>query len=403
MAIERNAAFLCAWLATYLLHSTLLLGAALLATRKLSPRVDRVAELVWRVALVLPVVTSLAQQLSATAIAPLTSGLAIPTYSPQPLDTIRVPSLVWIGVASVWIAGALVGLSILCFARRELYQRIRHRSPLPALRAGEIDSLPGIRSIRVSLVNELSIPVALAGEICLPAWMLNRMNHAELRAVVAHELAHVTRGDAVWRPLAAAIARVFFFQPLNWIAASRLRELSECICDDEAIAATESSIALASALEAVAARASRQSTQLLFAPAMGVGESLTLRRVARILSTANVSAATQLPIGRAGQLGLAVVAAVVVALSVPRMTLPVIAFQRYTITASDGAGPFTLTLEKGRVVGATIGGRVIGAEQLSQRGTMVELVDRNARRLTVTLTPQGGIRWSGRQPVKADR
>jgi hypothetical protein len=232
--------------------------------------------------------------------------------------------------------------------------------------------------------------------------MLNRMDAAQLRAVVAHELAHVQRGDAVWRPVAAGIARVFFFQPLNWIAASRLRELSECICDDEAIAATNSSIALASALEAVAARASRQSTRLVFAPAMGAGESLTLRRVARILSTTNVSVAG-MPLSRAGQLGLAFVAAVIMGLSAPRVTLPAIAFQRYTITAADGAGPFTLTLEKGRVVGATIAGRAVGAPQLVQQGTRVELVDGDASRLSVTLTPQGGIRWTSRRSAKPDR
>jgi hypothetical protein len=73
--------------------------------------------------------------------------------------------------------------------------------------------------------------------------------------------------------------------------------------------------------------------------------------------------------------------------------------QRYTITGDDPGGRFTLIVEKGRVVGATIAGRALAPRQVIQRGAALELVDENARVLSLRMTPEGGIRWSPRQPV----
>jgi len=399
MAIERGAAVICIWLATYFLHSTLLMLAAWIATRRVPSRLDALAELIWRAALILPAATALAQQLSTSVIVPDATGFGAITYVPQALAASRVPDTVWIGAATLWMLGAFLGLARLFVMRRDLLRCIAERSPLPRLHARELQSLPGVRSANISLVSGLSIPLALAREICLPAWMIHQMSAPELRAVVAHELAHVRRGDARWRPMTAVIARVFFFQPLNWMAASRLRELSECICDDEAIAATSSSISLATALAAVATRATRHSAQMALAPAMGARESLTLRRVTRILSDTRPHPSRPVEISKARQAAVVLVVAAVAIVFAPRVTLPALSFQRYTITANDPAGRFTLTVEKGRVVGATIAGRALAAQQVIQRGATLELVDENARVLSLRMTPQGGIRWSPRQPV----
>jgi len=399
MAIERSAAVICAWLATYFLHSTLLVLGAWIATRRVPSRLHGLAELVWRAALVLPAATTLAQQLSVSAIAPASAGFGALTYAPQALSASSVPGTVWIGAASLWMVGAFLGLARLFVMRRDLLRCIAERSPLPRLHAQDLQSLPGVRSANISLARGLSIPLALAREICLPAWMIDQMSAPELRAVVAHELAHVRRRDAWWRPMAAVIARVFFFQPLNWMAASRLRELSECICDDEAIAATSSSMSLATALAAVAKRATGHSARMALAPAMGARESLTVRRVTRILSHTRTRASRPVEISVARQALLVLVVAAVATLFAPRVILPALTFQRYTITGDDPAGRFTLTVEKGRVVGATIAGRALAPRQVIQRGAALELVDENARVLSLRMTPEGGIRWSPRQPV----
>jgi beta-lactamase regulating signal transducer with metallopeptidase domain len=403
MTVEGNAAFVCAWMATYILHSTLLLGVAWTVTARLQSRFDRLAEQTWRAALGLPIVTSLAQQwiVSTNTVGATTLGAI--GYSPQPLRASQVPSAVWIGGTTVWLAGALIGLAQLYLCQRRLHRQVRNRAPLPAVRERQVSNLLDGERIRISVVRDLAIPFALRNEICLPEWLLDRMALAELRAVIAHELAHVKRRDALWRPAISVIPRAFFFQPLNWIAVERLRELSECICDEEAVAATKSPVSLAVALETVASKVVRSRDNLALAPAMGGPVSLTVRRVGRILSNSQSVPAPPLRIAAGQQVGVLLVACIAAILFAPRVSLPAIAFQRYTIDAGDRAGPFTVTIEKGRAVGATIAGQKLDSRQVRQNGAVLELIDNDARVLSLQLTAAGGIRWIPRRPIEPHR
>ena len=53
-----------------------------------------------------------------------------------------------------------------------------------------------------------------------------------LRAVFRHELAHVQRGDWGVQLLATLITRLFWFNPVVWLASRQLRIESERACDD---------------------------------------------------------------------------------------------------------------------------------------------------------------------------
>ena len=70
--------------------------------------------------------------------------------------------------------------------------------------------------------------------IVLPAesdgWSLDRR-----RAVLLHELAHVRRRDLAGHTLARVLCAVYWFHPLVWTAARRLRAESEHACDDLAL------------------------------------------------------------------------------------------------------------------------------------------------------------------------
>ena len=393
MSAEQIAALICAWLVTYLAHSVLFLGGAWLGCRRLSSRFDRVAEPVWRMALVLPVLTATTQHFGRVGTTRVASAVPL-DFAPAAMTVSAVPAYVWFGITLVWIAGAGLGLTQLALLFGSLRRVIKGRNRVPTQRLIPLQSLRGMSSTRISVVDGLAVPLALMNEICLPPWVVQSMNQDEYRAVIAHELAHVTRRDAIWRPLAAVISRIFFFQPLNWVATARLRELSECICDEEAVEATRCALPLASALNEVARRNSRRARKLELVPAMDASRSFTLRRIARILRSSH-SPPPRIDPGAAAVLAIAIgLGGVVLA---PTMTLPEIAFQRYTINAEDPAGRFTVTVEKGRVVGATISGRGLEPHQLIQQGRSLRIIDRQAGPFSVQLTPQGGIRWDARK------
>jgi len=63
------------------------------------------------------------------------------------------------------------------------------------------------------------------------AWSLDRR-----RAVLLHELAHVRRHDLIGHTLGRLACAVYWFHPLVWTAAKRLRSESERACDDLALA-----------------------------------------------------------------------------------------------------------------------------------------------------------------------
>lgn len=58
---------------------------------------------------------------------------------------------------------------------------------------------------------------------------------ARCRAVLAHELAHIRRRDPAILWLARMASIVYWFHPLCWLAAARLRMESERACDDAAL------------------------------------------------------------------------------------------------------------------------------------------------------------------------
>lgn len=390
MSVEHSAAIICAWMISYFAHSTLLLGGAWTATRKLSSRFDRLSERVWRLALLLPVVTAIAQPLVRTPGHEV--GNATLEYVPPVMMVSAVPWFLWLVIPSVCLAVIVGGLTQLWLLERSLRRALTEREPLSPSHLASIASIPS-ESIHISVVETLSVPLALTKEICLPRWVAQQMEPDEFRAVVAHELAHVQRRDAVWRRAAAIVCRVFFFQPLNWLAAARLRELSECICDEEAIEMTRSTLPLASALEQVASRRTRRSAHLTLVPAMDAGQSFTVRRVVRILSR---SPLRQRRIGAGWRAGL-VLTGVVGFLAAPKLLVPEIAFLRYTINAHDAVGRFSLTVDKGHVVGGTVSGRVLQPQQVIQHGRSLRIVDPSAGEFSLQLTPGGGISWKARK------
>src|SRR5205807_1077780 len=95
----------------------------------------------------------------------------------------------------------------------------------PPLR--EADAAPG------PLVLGFLRPVIL-----LPPALAARLSREELRLALAHELAHVARGD-LWLSLVPALAQsLFFFHPLAGLACREWATAREAACDAAALAVT---------------------------------------------------------------------------------------------------------------------------------------------------------------------
>lgn len=263
---------IAAWLLTYAIHSTVLLGLAwlVLRVRRAEPAV---ADLLWKVALVGGVVTATAQaaldlrpagtmalQRSAlveqpTASLPFTSPDATasdPVAStppstgtrPQPQAAIGDPATAgqaWSTAAVVtgaWFAVALLLLGWYGGRRLILVGRLGDRrvlvdGPLHAQLRDLCEQAGIARRVRLTASNAISSPVALGnGEICLPAAALGELEPAQQRAMLAHELAHLVRRDPQWLAFSCVLERIFFFQPLNRLARRGLQESAEYLADE---------------------------------------------------------------------------------------------------------------------------------------------------------------------------
>ncbi len=105
-------------------------------------------------------------------------------------------------------------------------------------------------SVRVFACNR---PLALTTglwkpTILLSTWMVERFDRRELEAVVAHEMAHVSRRDYLVAWLALVLRDAFCYIPASRIAYAQLQREKELACDDLAALETARPMALASAL-----------------------------------------------------------------------------------------------------------------------------------------------------------
>lgn len=221
---------------------------------------------------------------SNTSTASTKRGLAV---APRAASSGGISNLLFV-LALVWSIALGWGLLRLALVWRSL--RCRHdltelsRGPHRALLDELCESAGLGRRVRLYRCARNFGPVAwgfFSAQIAVPARILDRLARPELRALLAHELAHLARGDTRWLWLGSLIQTVGNFQPLNRLAQRAIRKEAETLCDSWAIRHTGDRLALARSLTMVA-ELTRLPSPALSASAVEGRSHLGLR-VARLL------------------------------------------------------------------------------------------------------------------------
>jgi HEAT repeat protein/beta-lactamase regulating signal transducer with metallopeptidase domain len=167
----------------------------------------------------------------------VTDDSGIGGSTPTPMDLPRVLFFTWLAVVLVMLARIATGWVIV--------SRIARRAvPLPdetwrslADRAGRALGLKSPVELRLS--DDVAMPFAcglVTPLIVLPTssseWTLERR-----QAVLMHEFAHISRGDLAMNMLSHTVRALYWFHPLAWLAAYRLRVEGERASDDAVLRA----------------------------------------------------------------------------------------------------------------------------------------------------------------------
>lgn len=172
---------------------------------------------------------------------PLVDALpfAIPAPAVQALPSLNLNAYLLLG----WLAGvaALLATSILMFIRVRIVARLAAPVSDPDLvsAAQELTVQLGIRRVPELRSAPTRMDVVTFGAfrpmIIISPTVLDRCSLEELKLVLAHELAHVKRGD-VWLSLIPQLATtLLFFHPAAWLAAREFELARESACDEVAV------------------------------------------------------------------------------------------------------------------------------------------------------------------------
>ena len=213
------------------------------------------------------------------------------TDQPTRLQALTVKSLSDAAVP-VWLAGAVVNLLVLLLAMLRL-RRVAGRAA-PVRTGVWTESL-----VHVAQALGVNRPVSLLQSDCpalLVTWGLvspkvllpfdaGDWPEARIRVVLAHELAHVARGDWFVQIAAEVVRCVYWFNPLLWIACTRLRHDSEYACDDAVMNVGVESGSYATLLLDLARSFGKHRRTWFPAPAIACRPSTLERRISAMLNS----------------------------------------------------------------------------------------------------------------------
>jgi beta-lactamase regulating signal transducer with metallopeptidase domain len=145
---------------------------------------------------------------------------------------------------NIWLAGVIVALFPLFVAIVRVRMIAATARPVTDRRWHSIiRSTPAIAHLahRIRIVESSATAMPMTWGITQPTLLVpssaDRWPEWRRRDILLHELAHVERRDCLTQLIAQLACAVYWFNPLAWIAASRMKIERELACDDRVIAA----------------------------------------------------------------------------------------------------------------------------------------------------------------------
>lgn len=135
-------------------------------------------------------------------------------------------------LCAIWF----VGFAAIVVTRFRMWRRLQ--GFLTASTSVEIRAVAIPESIEVRAVGGLMEPGVigwLRPVLLFPSDIASRLSPQELKAIVAHEMAHIRRRDNLMSAIHMIVEALFWFHPLVWWIGARLIDERERACDEEVL------------------------------------------------------------------------------------------------------------------------------------------------------------------------
>ena len=142
-------------------------------------------------------------------------------------------------LGAIWLGGAC-GLAVIYAVGIRRFASVigdcEAAPPAIRLMVAQVSGRLGLRRVPEVLMTSRALPplvwsIGTSPRVILPSRLFARLGGEAQGTILAHELAHIRRGDHLVRLLELAATTVFWWHPVAWLASRQLRELEEECCD----------------------------------------------------------------------------------------------------------------------------------------------------------------------------
>ena len=309
-------------------------------------------------------------------------------------------------VAWMWLAGAALAQALLAVR----FIRLRRFIGRTTLAERPIVAMVEKMSFEMGLSRPPQVRCAairspmVAGRRCavlvVPRVFGDTHPPVEMRALLAHELAHIKCNDYSRNLFQLLAATLLWWHPAAWFMYVRIKHERECASDEHAVRFTQSPSALAKALVRMADASTARE-----AVAIEANSSELADRISRILTPRQRSACGTIPAFVIAAFVAIIAITVTASFTASRGEALTRAYaaSRFgrptvlTIHAHDPAGTFLVMMVRGRVVAIELGQHAVPSNRVVQLGSTVRVMGETGQELLrLEVDPRGGFRWMPR-------